>query len=416
MTAATPQEGRPVGADRSEPPPAAPEGRANLMLVLATLGFTINFWAWSLVGPLGATYRSELDLTPIQVSVAVAVPVIVGSLGRIPIGALTDRFGARTMFPVVSVLTILPALFVGFAANSFPLLILGGFFLGLGGTAFAVGVPFVNGWYAPERRGTALGIFGMGTAGTAIAAFTTVAIAEELGRSAPFVLVSVLLALYAVVARLLLRDPGARSAPTGSLLSRTVQTLRIPVTGQLAIIYAMGFGGFVAFSVYLPTYLVTAYGLSAGDAALRTAGFVVLAVVARPVGGMLSDRWHPVPVLTVCFVAAGLMAALASFQLELLPAGTVAFLGLAATLGAASGACFALVAKVAPAGQVGSVTGIVGAAGGLGGFFPPLVMGAVYSATGEYTLGLVLLALSALATAAFTWWPVRRVAREAASR
>ncbi|MEE6271804.1 MFS transporter [Georgenia sp. MJ206] len=414
MTAAPPPPDPSVGgATGPGARPAAPAGPATLMLVLATLGFTINFWAWSLIGPLGATYRAELDLTPFQVSVAVAVPVIVGSLGRIPVGAFTDRFGARTMLPAVSVLTIIPALFVGFVADSFPLLVLGGFFLGLGGTAFAVGVPFVNGWYAPERRGTALGIFGMGTAGTAIAAFTTVAIADALGRAAPFVLVSVLLALYAVAGRFLLRDPGPRTAPTGSLVRRTLQTLRIPVTGQLAVIYAMGFGGFVAFSVYLPTYLVNAYGLSAGDAALRTAGFVVLAVVARPVGGMVSDRWHPVPVLTICFLTAGVMAALASLQLELLPAGTVAFLGLAATLGAASGACFALVAKVAPAGQVGSVTGIVGAAGGLGGFFPPLVMGAVYGATGAYTLGLILLALSALGVAAFTWWPVRRASQGA---
>src|SRR5690606_27250040 len=142
---------------------------------------------------------------------------------------------------------------------------------------------------------------------------------------------------------------------------------------------------FVAFSVYLPTYLVNAYGLTTSDAALRTAGFVVLAVVARPVGGILSDRWHAVPVLVVCFVVAAAMAALAATQVDLLPAGTVASLGLAATLGAAAGACFALVAELAPAGTVGAVTGIVGAAGGLGGFFPPLVMGAVYGATEEYT-------------------------------
>ena len=383
------------------------------MLGLATVGFLVNFWAWALVGPLGSTYRDDLDLTAFQVSVAVAVPVIVGSLGRIPVGALTDRFGARTMFPAISVLTIIPTLFVGLLANNYALLLIGGFFLGLGGTAFAVGVPFVNSWFAPERRGTALGIFGMGNGGTAIAAFTTVSIADRFGRPAPFILVSVVLAVYAAVAWLLIREPAARTVPPGSLLQRTVATLRLPATAQLSLIYALGFGGFVAFSVYLPTYLVNAYGLSTADAALRTAGFVVLAVVARPVGGVLSDRWHPIPVLVVCFAIAAAMAALAAAKLELLPAGTIAFLGLAATLGASSGACFALVAKLAPAGQVGSVTGIVGAAGGLGGFFPPLVMGAVYGATGEYTLGLGLLSLVALGVAAFTWGPVRRASRGA---
>jgi NNP family nitrate/nitrite transporter-like MFS transporter len=158
-----------------------------------------------------------------------------------------------------------------------------------------------------------------------------------------------------------------------------------------------------------------AYGLTPGDAALRTAGFVVFAVAMRPVGGWLSDRLHPVPVLTCCFSAAAALAALAAVELPLLPFGTIAFLGLAAALGAASGACFALVAKVTPVPKVGAVTGFVGAAGGLGGFVPPLVMGVIYGLYNDYSLGLVLLALAALGTAAFTWWPVRRAVRAATS-
>ncbi|TNC16890.1 NarK/NasA family nitrate transporter [Georgenia sp. 311] len=384
------------------------------MLALATIGFLVNFWAWNLISPLGSSYGEDLDLTPFQVSVIVAVPVIVGSLGRIPVGALTDRFGARVMFPAVSLVTIVPTLFVGFVANSFVLLVIGGFLLGIGGTAFAVGIPFVNAWYPPARRGLALGVFGMGTAGTAVAAFTTVAIADRFGRAGPFVLVAVVLAVYAAVAWVVLRDSPARPpAATGSMLSRTWRTLRMPVTLQLSLIYALAFGGFVAFSVYLPTYLINDFDLTRSDASFRTAGFIVLAVVARPVGGWLSDRFHPVPVLVWCFVVAGVGAALAALRLDLVPVGTVAFLAMAAALGAASGACFALVAKLAPPDAVGSVTGIVGAAGGLGGFFPPLVMGAVYGATGAYTIGFVLLALSALGVAAFTWWPVRRVARTA---
>lgn len=378
------------------------------MLALATIGFLVNFWAWALIGPLGSHFGEDLGLTAFQVSVAVAVPVIVGSLGRIPVGALTDRLGARVMFPAVSLLTIVPVLVVGFLANSFAMLLIGGFFLGLGGTAFAVGVPFVNSWFAPERRGTALGVFGMGTAGTAVAAFSTVPIVDAFGRSAPFALVAVVLAVYAVVARAALRDRSDRKAATGSLLTRTWETLKVPATGQLSLIYALGFGGFVAFSVYLPTYLVNAYDLTRTDAALRTAGFVVLAVAARPVGGWLSDKFHPAPVLVVNFVVTSLAALLAAAELELLPAGTVAFLAMAAMLGSASGATFALVARVAPADKVGSVTGIVGAAGGLGGFFPPLVMGAVYTQQGTYTLGFVLLAATALAVAAFVWWKVRK--------
>lgn len=389
--------------------PSSPRA-AGRALVLGTVGFMVNFWAWNLISPLGVAYRDELGLTGFQGSVLVAVPVVVGSLGRIPVGALTDRIGARVMFPSVSLLTVVPVVFVGLVADTYVLLLIGGFFLGLGGTTFAIGVPLVNAWYPPRRRGTALGIFGVGMGGTAVAAFTTVPLTESISPEAPFLLVAALLVLYAVVAWVWLRDSPDRTPSAGSFLARTWATARLTATWQLSLIYAVGFGGFVAFSVYLPTYLQNAYHLSATDASLRTAGFVVLAVAMRPVGGWLSDRYGAEVVLAVSFLAASGLAALASAELELLPAGTVAFLGLAATLGATSGACFELVARLAPPGTVGSVTGIVGAAGGLGGFMPPLVMGAVYDATGRYALGLVLLAVVALGTAAFVWWPVRRAA------
>lgn len=144
---------------------------------------------------------------------------------------------------------------------------------------------------------------------------------------------------------------------------------------------------------------------------MRTAGFVVLAVVMRPVGGALPDRLGPVNVSVWCFTAVTLLAAVVAFQPGLVPVGTLAFLGLAAALGASSGATFALVAKLAPAHTVGAVTGVVGAAGGLGGFVPPLIMGAVYQFNGDYGVGFALLAATALATLLFTLGPVRRGAR-----
>jgi NNP family nitrate/nitrite transporter-like MFS transporter len=382
--------------------------RPGLMLGLATAGFAATFWAWALLSPLGATLREQLSLTAFQQSLLVAVPVIVGSLGRIPVGALTDRVGARVMFPIVSALTILPVLYLGHVADSFRAFLIGGFFLGLGGTTFAIGVPFVNAWYPPAQRGLALGVFGMGMGGTAISAFTTVQLADAYGRSFPFDLVAVVLAVYAVVSYLLLRDKPDRAIAGGSMISRTAATLKIPATWQLSLLYAVAFGGFVAFSVYLPTYLTIAFGLERSDAALRTAGFVVLAVIMRPIGGWLSDRLHPVPVLVAVYAVVALLALLASFELDLIPIGTVAFLGMAAALGAGSGAVFALVARLVPPERVGSVTGVVGAAGGLGGFFPPLVMGLVYGVLGNYTVGYLLLSLTAAGAALFTATVVRR--------
>lgn len=384
----------------------APLGGATAatMLALATVGFTLTFWAWALISPLGPTLGKEFGLSAFQQALMVAVPVVVGSLGRIPVGALTDRLGAKTMFPIIALLTIIPVLFVGIFGVNYPLVLIGGFFLGVGGTSFAVGVPFVNAWYPPARRGTAIGIFGAGMGGTAIAAFSTVQMAEKWGHLTPFLVVSALLLAYALVARVMLVNPPRSGAPAaGSIWTRAWATLKMPATLKLSWLYALGFGGFVAFSVYLPTYLVNVYGMERSDAALRTAGFVVLAVVMRPIGGYLSDKLGALKVLTACYALTAVFAFGAAMGLHLMPQGTVMLLGMAFTLGAASGAVFALVASLVEPERVGAVTGIVGAAGGLGGFIPPLVMGIVYGQSGHYSLGLGLLAGVALGTAVFTW-------------
>ncbi|WP_435854049.1 MFS transporter [Streptomyces sparsogenes] len=388
--------------------PAAVPGRAWLMLALVTVGFAVNFWAWALLSPLGPRFKDTLHLSSFQQSLLVAVPVVVGSLGRIPVGALTDRFGGRVMFPLVSATTIVPVLHLGLAGHSsFEALLVGGFFLGIGGTAFAIGVPFVNAWFPPERRGLAIGVFGAGMGGTAISALTTVKLVRAYDMATPFLITAAVLAAYALVAALALRDAPGRTVPTESMARRLAATLGLGITWQASALYAVAFGGYVAFSVYLPTYLKTGYGLAQADAANRMAGFVLLAVVTRPIGGWLSDRVGPVRVLAATLATVLAAAFVQSFTPPLAPVGTIAFLAMAAALGAGSGAVFALVALLAPANKVGSVTGVVGAAGGLGGFLPPLVMGSLYGAYGSYALGLALLAVVAAAALAFTGTGVR---------
>ncbi|MGW5569052.1 MFS transporter [Streptomyces tendae] len=381
------------------------------MLGLATAGFAVNFWAWALLSPLGPRFKESLGLTSFEQSLLVAVPVVVGSLGRIPVGALTDRYGGRAMFPLVSAATIVPVLYVGLAGHSsLAALLAGGFLLGIGGTSFAVGVPFVNAWFPPERRGLAIGVFGMGMGGTAISALSTVRLVDAYGTAAPFLITAAVLAVYAVVAALLLRDAPGRAVPTEPLARRLASTLRLGTTWQASALYAVAFGGYVAFSVYLPTYLKTGYGLTQADAANRMAGFVLLAVAMRPVGGWLSDRIGPVRVVTGTLVVVLAASLVQSSTPALTPVGTAAFLALAAALGAGSGAVFALVALLAPANRLGSVTGVVGAAGGLGGFVPPLVMGSLYGTYGSYALGLLLLGAVAAAALTYTATRLRRTA------
>jgi len=381
--------------------------RPGFMLTLATVGFLLNFWAWALLSPLGPGLRERLELSYFAQSALVAVPVLVGSIGRVPVGALTDRYGARIMFPAVSLVTAVPVVTLAFV-DSYAGLIAVGFVLGVGATAFAVGVPLISGWYPRARRGFALGIFGIGAAGATVANFSTGWLLRNWGDGTPFYVLAGLLVGFAGLAALLLRDrprpvPAAGTLAAGATsVGRLIgAVLKLNVTWRLAALYAVSFGGFVAFSVYLPSYLRTAYNLNASDAGMLAAWFTLLAVAAWPVGGWLSDRLHPLPVLVWSFFVVAVLAIAQAFQPTLMPMGTIVFLGMAAFLGAAAGAVFALVGKVAPAGMVGTVTGVVGAAGGLGGLLPPLVMGAVYASRTSYTIGLLLLSIVALAAAVY---------------
>ena len=269
-------------------PASATNAQRTRALIFATLGFTVTFWAWSLISPLGPHFVAE-GLTD-DSALLVAVPVLVGSLGRIVVGALTDRLGGRFMMSFIALITVIPALFVGFIGQyNYATLIVGGFFLGVAGTSFAVGVPYVNRWFPKESRGSAIGVYGMGMGGTAIAAFTTVPL-YNIWPQLPFVVAAVVLVIYALLAFTLMRNPPDWQPVRQSLITTLGQTLSVKLTWQAAYLYALAFGGYVAFSVYLPTYLNNDYGLEPADASLRMAGFVIVAVITRPLGGILADR------------------------------------------------------------------------------------------------------------------------------
>ena len=379
--------------------------RRGMNLALATWVSAINFWAWNMIGPLSTTYAGDMKLSSTEASMLVATPILVGSLGRIVVGSLTDRFGGRAMFIAVSLASIGPVLAVGAAgsARSYPLLLVFGFFLGVAGTIFAVGIPFANNWYEPARRGFATGVFGMGMVGTALSAFFTPRFVRWFGLFATHVIVAVALAVTAVVCIVVMRNAPGFTANTDPVLPKLRAAAKLPVTWEMSFLYAVVFGGFVAFANYLPTYIKTIYGFSPVDAGARTAGFALAAVLARPVGGALSDRIAPKYVVLASFAGTAVMALVAVFQPPPDVWSAATFITLALFLGIGTGGVFAWVARRAPARSVGSVTGIVAAAGGLGGYFPPLVMGATYNAAdNNYTIGLLLLVATALIAFAYT--------------
>lgn len=387
-------------------------------LGLALLSFTITFWAWNLIAPLAVRYADELDLDAAQTSMLIATPVIVGSVGRILTGALTDRFGGRVMFTILTAISAVPVLLVMWAGllGSYALLIAFGFLLGIAGTTFAIGIPFVNAWYDASKRGFATGLFGAGMGGTALSSFFTPRMVEWFGYAATHVIIAIALLVVAGIVWMFMRDAPGWKSNTDRVMPKLAAAAKLAVTWQMAFLYAVTFGGFVAFSTYLPTYLKEVYAFDLTDAGARTAGFAIAAVVARPVGGWLSDKIGPATVLGISLGGAAIMAVVISLKPppELL-AGS-AFVGMAIFLGLGTGAVFTWVAQRAPQERVGAVTGIVGAAGGLGGYFPPLVMGLTYDpVTNSYTIGLLLLCATALVALAFTVYLARSAKRESAA-
>jgi NNP family nitrate/nitrite transporter-like MFS transporter len=363
--------------------------------MLALLAFTATFYGWALLGPLGPDLQEDLGLSDVQLSIAVAVPVLLGSLMRIPMGVLAERYGGRKVFAALLAYSILPLVALGFVHDSFAAIIVLGFSLGFAGSSFAIGVPFVNRWYPPERQGTALGIYGAGMGGTVLAGLTAPRIADGAGIAAAFFVAAGLVAVVLVLWIALARDaPAPRSAVS----------MRDPIavlgTGRrawaLVLFYFLAFGGFVAMYLYLPKLLTEIHDLEKTDAGARAAGFALLAVIGRPLGGVVSDRIGAERVLRVCFAAVLVMAIGLAVGYESMPALTVCCLTMALFLGLGTGAVFKLVPVWYPD-KVGAVTGVVGAAGGLGGFFPPLVMGVVKTATGGYAVGFLLMGVVALA-------------------
>jgi len=351
----------------------------------------VCFAAWGLIAAFAPRFRETLHLSATQAALLVAVPVLLGSLARLPIGMLADRLGGRSVFSGLMLLVCVPA-FLTPQAQTYQQLLLGGFFLGLAGSSFAVGVGFVSRWFTAEKQGGALGIYGLGNIGQSAAVFLGPLLAAAVGWQNVFRLTAATLAVWSVIFFALARNAPATARPKtmGEMLGVLA---RERLSWALSAFYFLTFGGFVAFSIYLPSLLRDQFRLNAADAGFRTAGFVVLATLLRPVGGWLSDRIGGARVLAVVFVVIAPFALLMAWP-SLLPF-SIGALGCAVLMGLGNGAVFKLVPQYFPR-ETGTVTGLVGAMGGLGGFFPPLLLGFFRDRLGTLWPGFLMLALVSL--------------------
>ena len=178
---------------------------SKLQLTLGNGAFAFCFAVFGSMSAMMPIISKHMALTPVQKSVAIAIPVLLGSVGRLPLGILTDRFGGRIVFSLVMLFSIIPAFLMG-SVSSYAQLVTYGFFIGIALASFSVGVSFVSGWYPPERQGFALGVYGAGNIGQSLAAYGSLVLAVALGFKWGFWIFGIVLSIWLVIFALLARN------------------------------------------------------------------------------------------------------------------------------------------------------------------------------------------------------------------
>ncbi|MFC0471522.1 nitrate/nitrite transporter [Halalkalibacter kiskunsagensis] len=360
-------------------------------LLLSTLAMIISFAVWSVFSPIASTLQEQYQLSETQRSLIIVIPILLGSIMRIPIGIIADKYGARKVYTLTMLFSIFPMIAAGFV-NSFGVLLFWAFLIGMAGTTFTIAITYVTKWYPSDKQGLVLGIIGIGNLGTAVASFTVPSIVNLFGLHWAFWGLAIALGIMTLIFWLGTKElPKPKEVKT---LKEALSVTKYRATWVLSLYYFLTFGGFVAFGFYLPTLLQETFNFSPVNAGFNVAIFVVAATLIRPFGGYLADKIGANQVIAFLFTGIILSALIMSFTLENFGLFSVTCLTMGLLLGAGNGAVFKLVPEVSP-NNTGAVTGIISAIGGIGGFFPPLVMGVIKEATGSYSFGFILLALFA---------------------
>ncbi|QMT33696.1 NarK/NasA family nitrate transporter [Conchiformibius steedae DSM 2580] len=376
------------------------------VLVSSTWSFTMCFMVWMMLAVVGIPVKNQLGLSETEFGILAAMPVLSGSLVRVPLGMMTDRFGGRIVMFCLMMASV-PAIFLMQYADAYWQFLLIGLVMGLAGGAFSVGTPYVARWFPKEQQGLAMGVFGAGNAGSALNKFIAPAlIAAGTWTLVPNVYAAIMLATAIIFWFTSYHDPKHLTSSSVTLKDQ-LALLKDPGVLRYSQYYSVVFGGYVALALWMTKYYVGEYGLSLQTAALLAACFSLPGGVLRAFGGYLSDKfgaykvtWAVMWVCWVCFFI------LSYPQTELLihgKNGDIALsiglnvyvftalmfaVGIATAVGKAS--VFKFVADDYPT-NIGAVSGIVGLAGGLGGFLLPIMFGVLEDWTGVRSTSFMLL-------------------------
>ena len=386
-------------------------------LFAAFLYFDFSFMVWTMLGPLATEISDTMAsygflMTSSESATMLAVPILSGAILRILLGYLVGIIGAKKTALIAQVIVIFTLFYVASFGEhiSYEELLCVGVGLGFAGASFAVALPQAGQWYPPRLQGVVLGIAGIGNMGVVLGFLFAPKIAELWGWQAVF-LVAAVLSILVFISYVLMAKDAPKEVYTARIkkLSDYLRLFKDRDTWWFNLFYAVSFGTFVGFAVYMKVYLMTMYfddmevfGLEVlGEENIHVvagyfAAFCIMAgALLRPVGGTIADRIGGIKSLyffltsVIVFIFINAFIPL-PFWLDIL----VMFL-IMANLGMANGAVFQLVPQRF-AKDIGIMTGIIGAAGGLGGVAILEILGASTLMFGNYIIGFMIIAANIL--------------------
>ena len=382
------------------------KSQALAVLLVSTLAFTVCFMGWRMFGVIDIPIKKALGLNAAEFGLLTAMPVLTGSLIRVPLGIWTDKYGGRTVMTLLMASTVPGIWLMSYATAYWHFLVIG-LFVGLAGGSFSVGTPYVARWFSKNRQGFAMGVYGAGNSGAAVNKFVAPALVVAFGWAmVPKVYAAIMLGTV-VMFWLFSASDSAHRVPSNTRFSDQLKLLKDRKVLKYCQYYSIVFGGYVALSLWMVQYYVGEFGLDIRAAALLAACFSLPGGVLRAVGGWCSDKYgaHSVTwwVLWVSWVALFLLSypqtdftvltinGPRTFHIGLNVyafTGLMFLLGIAFAFGKAS--VFKYLSDDYPA-NIGTVSGIVGLAGGLGGFVLPILFGVLMDLTGFRSSAFMLM-------------------------
>lgn len=373
----------------------SPQTGPSRTLIACFLHFDMSFMLWVLLGALGIFIAESLHLNPAQKGLLVAIPILSGSLLRLPLGLLSDRIGGKRIGIGILAFLFAPLTLGWLAGDTLPILLGVGLMLGTAGASFAVALPLASRWYSAERQGLVMGIAAAGNSGTVITNMIAPRLAGVVGWHNVLALAMIPLALVLIAFTLLARD--SPSHVKGQPLSGYLRAMKQRDLWWFCLLYSITFGGYVGLSSFLPLFFRDQYHVTPINAGYLTALAAFTGSALRPIGGWLSDRLGGARVLSVLLFA---ISAVYAFESQLPELGLMVALLVVGVgcLGLGNGAIFQLVPQRFQR-EIGVATGVTGAIGGLGGFLLPNLLGQIKQGTGSFRGGFLALAALSLGAA-----------------